>query len=116
MMKNTFIDDTDKMYDFMKLSKEEFLKSYSYLTEAEYDNTEIYLEWLRSKEEENKQDILNLLAVTLKQTKDLYDLVDLTYDESTEMVKATFQNGVRYANVSCDSGVAMIVDVIRQIR
>lgn len=34
-----FIDDAEKMRDFKELSKEEFLKSYSYLTEAEYDNT-----------------------------------------------------------------------------
>ena len=27
------------MYDFKKLSKKEFLESYNYLTEAEYDNT-----------------------------------------------------------------------------
>lgn len=38
-----FIDDAEKMRDFKILSKEEFLSSYSYLTEAEYDNTmEIY--------------------------------------------------------------------------
>lgn len=33
------IDDADKMADFLKLSKEEFLQSYSYLTEFEYDET-----------------------------------------------------------------------------
>ena len=38
-----FINDKEKMRDFKILSKEEFLSSYSYLTEAEYDNTmEIY--------------------------------------------------------------------------
>ena len=35
-----FIDDKEKMYDFYILSKIEFLKSYSYLTELEYDNTD----------------------------------------------------------------------------
>lgn len=35
----TFIDDKEKMLDFFQLSKEEFLKSYSYLTEEEYDAT-----------------------------------------------------------------------------
>ena len=41
--KGNFITDTEKMRDFKELSKEEFLKSYSYLTEEEYDNTkEIY--------------------------------------------------------------------------
>ena len=34
-----FIDDEEKMYDFVRLTKEEFLFSYSYLTEDEYDNT-----------------------------------------------------------------------------
>ena len=40
MFKNAnFIDDYEKMKDFCELSKEEFLLSYSYLTEEEYDNT-----------------------------------------------------------------------------
>jgi hypothetical protein len=34
-----FIDDEEKMRDFYELTKEEFLFSYSYLTEEEYDNT-----------------------------------------------------------------------------
>lgn len=34
-----FLDDEEKMRDFIYLSKEEFLASYSYLTEDEYDNT-----------------------------------------------------------------------------
>lgn len=36
---NHFLSDAEKMRDFKELSKEEFLASYSYLTEAEYDNT-----------------------------------------------------------------------------
>ena len=36
-----FYDDAEKMADFRMLSKEEFLKSYSYLTEQEYDNTKM---------------------------------------------------------------------------
>lgn len=35
-----FCDDIEKMADFVLLSKEEFLKSYSYLTEEEYDMTD----------------------------------------------------------------------------
>lgn len=34
-----FIDDDEKMRDFFKLSKEEFLSSYSYLKEEDYDET-----------------------------------------------------------------------------
>lgn len=35
----SFLDDKEKMADFAILSKEEFLASYSYLTEEEYDAT-----------------------------------------------------------------------------
>lgn len=34
-----FLLDEEKMYDFVRLTKDEFLQSYSYLTEAEYDAT-----------------------------------------------------------------------------
>lgn len=36
-----FCNDEEKMKDFRKLSKEEFLKSYSYLDEVEYNLTRI---------------------------------------------------------------------------
>ncbi len=35
----SFIDDKEKMRDFYILSKQEFLQSYSYLTQLEYDLT-----------------------------------------------------------------------------
>jgi hypothetical protein len=35
----SFITDKEKMRDFKILTKQEFLKSYFYLTEAEYDLT-----------------------------------------------------------------------------
>jgi hypothetical protein len=34
-----FLDDIEKMQDFRILTKRQFLQSYSYLTEQEYDNT-----------------------------------------------------------------------------
>lgn len=46
-MAETFISDIEKMYDFLELSKEEFLQSYSYLTEKEYDLT--YQEFISDK-------------------------------------------------------------------
>lgn len=39
MYKGNFIGDKEKMYDFTRLTKEEFMLSYSYLTDEEYDNT-----------------------------------------------------------------------------
>lgn len=34
-----FTTDWEKMYDFWRMTKDEFLDSYSYLTEEEYDST-----------------------------------------------------------------------------
>lgn len=48
-----FINDKEKMRDFYKLSKREFLESYSYLTEEEYDSTKAKVEE-KQKVRENK--------------------------------------------------------------
>lgn len=53
-----FIQDHEKMVDFLRLSKEDFLKSYSYLTNDEYENTRrifnkrCTIEWCPNCEEE----------------------------------------------------------------
>lgn len=48
-----FLTDDEKMHDFFRISKEEFLFSYSYLTEEEYDMTVADIkEWLKKVEEE----------------------------------------------------------------
>ena len=46
------ITDIPKMADFKILTKEEFLESYSYLTEDEYDATALYMDWLNADDEE----------------------------------------------------------------
>ena len=51
-MNKTFITDIPKMADFKILTKEEFLESYSYLTEDEYDATALYMDWLNADDEE----------------------------------------------------------------
>lgn len=51
-------------------------------------------------------------------TDNLHDLKNLEYEKhgNEEMVTATFRNGVKkFANVSGDSGTAMITDIVRQI-
>ena len=35
----SFISDTEKMVDFFEITKRDFLKSYSYITEKEYEDT-----------------------------------------------------------------------------
>lgn len=42
----SFISDAEKMRDFLWLSKEEFLQSYSYITDEEYEATFKYFAWL----------------------------------------------------------------------
>lgn len=80
---------------------------------------------------ENKQIICNKMLDLFQATMYFNDLASLTYvynwdDENkchineefpaTEYVVATFNNGYKkYANVSMDSGYAMIKDVLRQI-
>lgn len=51
----SFIADAEKMNDFKNLTKEEFLLSYSYLSEKEYDATQKYMEFLAGKSPENKK-------------------------------------------------------------
>ena len=41
MKATNFLDDEEKMKDFDRLTKEEFLFSYSYLSEEEYNLTRI---------------------------------------------------------------------------
>ena len=66
--------------------------------------------------EENRQQICKSLVPVLQETRNLCDLVDLELDPETELVTATFASGyTKKANVTADSGIAMIVDIIRQI-
>jgi hypothetical protein len=44
LKKDTFVDDQEKMVDFALLTKDQFLASYSYLTEEEYDKTKEYID------------------------------------------------------------------------
>ena len=58
---NDFIEDEEKINDLLILNKREFLESYSYLTEDEYDNTILrikqFISWRNkyNKEQKNKR-------------------------------------------------------------
>ena len=65
---------------------------------------------------ENKKEIVALLLPVLQATRNLSDLIDLTFDEKAELVTATFSNGSKkLANVTMDSGTSLIRDIIGQI-
>ena len=65
---------------------------------------------------ENKQQILDLLVPALQATRDQHDLVSLTYEDlgnDRQEVVIEYEGGSRRVNVSLDSGIAMIRDVLR---
>lgn len=68
--------------------------------------------------EENKQEICDSLLKTLQKTRHLSDLYSLIYTgkmtSGNEYVVATFRTGNRKAiNVTADSGIAMIKDIVK---
>lgn len=68
---------------------------------------------------ESKKDICYKLLGVLKSTNHLHDLVDLEYyklGKDDEVVIATFRNGLsKKVNVSLDSDIAMIADIVNQL-
>lgn len=68
---------------------------------------------------EDKAKITKALLPVLRMTRNLDDLLDLEYHKpggSFEFVVATFENGKKkHANVTGDSGTAMIQDIISQL-
>ena len=68
---------------------------------------------------ENKQNICDLLLITLQATRNASDLVSLEYfedEKGNETVVATFESGgKRVTNVSMDSGTAMIRDIMNNL-
>ncbi len=65
---------------------------------------------------ENKQKICDLLAETLRATRNQHDLLSLTYNDESETVEIGWASGgKRRVNVAMDSGTAMIRDIMRAI-
>ena len=101
-----FIDDEEKMRDFYKLSKEEFLNSYSYLTENYYEKT---IKVLNDKNEtlkfKNKE--YTLKVCTYNKTKLLKVLM---IDKETKEVKEITKNGVELVIPSVPTPDCVLVD------
>ena len=65
---------------------------------------------------ENKQAICDSLLTTLQLTRRYEDIQSIDYDASTETVTVTYNEiSHRYINVECDSGIAMINDILKNI-
>ena len=68
---------------------------------------------------EDKQNIINYLFQTLKQTVAGVDLVSIRYEQLTngdEIAVLMYDNGYRKSlNITCDSGLALMRDILRAI-
>ena len=67
---------------------------------------------------EDKQLICDLLCKALQATRDQHDLKSLTYHETgpdDEMVTVAWENGGTSVNVSMDSGIAMMRDILKAL-
>ena len=68
---------------------------------------------------EDKQNIINCLFQTLKQTVAGVGLEDIRYEQLTngnEIAVLMYDNGYRKSvNITCDSGVALMRDILRNI-
>ena len=68
---------------------------------------------------ENKQEICNLLCVALRATRDQHDLIEIVYQRRAndrETATLFYENGSkRSVNVSMDSGIAMMRDILRGV-
>lgn len=68
---------------------------------------------------EDKQAICDALCRTLRLTRQHSDLVSLTYnyrDQDHQQVTVAWENGGTSVNVSMDSGIAMIRDILKAIQ
>ncbi len=67
------------------------------------------------KKAEDKETICRLLCKVLQKTRGCSDLRSLNFDQD-EIVTAVFESGSQKINVACDSGMAMIRDIVNHLR
>lgn len=64
---------------------------------------------------EDKQLICDLLCITLRATRGQKDLINIKYDKSKETATLHYVGGLISVNVACDSGTAMIRDIMKEV-
>lgn len=72
--------------------------------------------WSNKQPEQKKKDkICKLLCKVLQLTRGASDLKSLDFNPDSEIVTAVFEGGSRTINVACDSGTAMIRDIMNHL-
>lgn len=74
-----------------------------------------YSELVAASDEEDKDKICKLLCKVLQLTRGASDLKSLDFNPDSEIVTAVFEGGSRTINVACDSGTAMIRDIMNHL-
>lgn len=82
----SFIGDEEKMKDFPKLSKEEFLSSYSYLSEKEYEAT------VHDFNELNQSAVQSRFSDTIKTVEDINKVYDKNLDFIEQNISFKYSN------------------------
>ena len=66
--------------------------------------------------EENKKEIVGRLSILMKATRAGWDLDRLKLSEDQKEVLVIFRSGYeKRVNIECDSGIALIQDVIQSL-
>ena len=91
-----FTTDWEKMRDYFQISKEEFLASYSYVTEAEYDATKKVVE----KKDALDKDLSDGEVLDLIFSK--FDFVDDKVTDPTEQLMIKIDKAMSYKKYLAD--------------
>lgn len=70
---------------------------------------------LDEDKDKDKARLCKLLCMVLQLTRGGSDLKSLDFNPDAELVTAVFEGGSKTINVACDSGMAMIRDIVNHL-
>ena len=95
-----FTTDWEKMRDYFQISKEEFLASYSYVTEAEYDATKKVVEKKDALDKDSYKDLSDGEILDLIFSK--FDFVDDKVTDPTKQLMIKIDKAMSYKKYLAD--------------
>ena len=100
IIKNTFLGDAEKMNDFKILTKDEFLKSYSYISEIEYDQTRDYLSSMINIDFKSWNSLRDFIESKENVHIDITTHIDFLVSRAKKLLKADFEAKTELARVN----------------
>ena len=95
-----FTTDWEKMRDYFQISKEEFLASYSYVTEAEYDATKKVVEKKDALDKDSYKDLSDGEILDIIFSK--FKFVDDKVNDTTEQLMILIDKALAYKKYLAD--------------